>query len=169
MYQSTISQSTEHHLTTQQAELQRRYDTLTRRIAALDTDIGRELDSERKLVLTERRAELAAEREQVAQDLERIARQLADQARPRPTGDAVDKSALRQAIIRSFGSTDLDLLCADVEQDLANDGIELQVNTAIVGGDALPGQVLNLIQYLNRRGYLDYLIKAVRRARPGII
>ncbi len=161
--------ATDHHLKTQQAELQRRYDTLTRRIAALDTDIGRELDSERKLVLAERRAELAAEREQVAQDLERIARQLADQARPRPANDAVDKSALREAIIRSFGATDLDLLCADVEQDLANDGIELQVNTAVVGGDSLPGQVLNLIQYLDRRGYLDHLIKAVRRARPGII
>ncbi len=161
--------ASDHHLRTQQAELQRRYDTLTRRIAALDTDIGRELDSERKLVLTERRAELAAEREQVAQDLERIAGQLADPTRSRPAGDAVDKSALREAIIRSFGATDLALLCADVEQDLANDGIELQVNTAVVGGDALPAQVLNLIQYLDRRGYLDYLIKAVRRARPGII
>ena len=42
-------------------------------------------------------------------------------------------------------------------------------NTAVVGDDTLPGQVLNLIQYLDRRGYLDYLIKATRRARPGII
>jgi hypothetical protein len=169
MSQSTISQSTAHHLKTQQTELQRRYDTLTRRIAALDTDLGRELDSERKLVLAERRAELAAERERVAQDLERINQSSVEQARPRPAGDAVDKSALREAIIRRFGSTDLDLLCADVEQDLANDGIELQVNTAVVGGDSLPGQVLNLIQYLDRRGYLDYLVNAVRRARPGII
>jgi hypothetical protein len=161
--------ASEQHLKTQQHELRRRYDTLTRRIAALDTDLGRELDSERKLVLAERRVELAAEREQVAQDLEHIAKQSADQARPRPAGDAGDKSALRQAIIRSFGSTDLDLLCADVEQDLANDGIELQVNTAVVGGDSLPGQVLSLIQYLDRRGYLDYLIQAVRRARHGVI
>ena len=76
---------------------------------------------------------------------------------------------MREAIIRSFGSTDLDLLCADVEQDLANDGIELQVNTAVVGGDSLPGQVLELIQHLDRRGYLDYLVNAVRRARPGTI
>jgi hypothetical protein len=82
---------------------------------------------------------------------------------------AVDKRALREAIIKNFGQTDLDLLCADVEQDLANDGIDLQVNTAIVGGNSLPAQVLNLIQYLDRRAYLDYLVKAVRRARPGII
>ena len=76
---------------------------------------------------------------------------------------------MREAIIRSFGATDLDLLCADIEQDLANDGIDLQVNTAVVGGDSLPGQVLELIQYLDRRGYLDYLVNAVRRARPGTI
>jgi hypothetical protein len=43
------------------------------------------------------------------------------------------------------------------------------VNTAVVGGDSLPGQVLSLIQYLDRRGYLDYLIQAVRRARHGVI
>jgi hypothetical protein len=29
--------------------------------------------------------------------------------------------------------------------------------------------VLNLIQFLDRRGYLNYLIQAVRRARPEII
>ena len=142
---------------------------LTEHVAALDADLDVELDNERKLTLRERRERLAAEREQVAQDLERIVRQPADQARPRPAGDAVDKVALREAIIRSFGSTDLDLLCADVEQDLANDGIELQVNTAVVGGDSLPGQVLELIQHLDRRGYLDYLVNAVRRARPGTI
>ena len=142
---------------------------LTEHVAALDADLDVELDNERKLTLRERRERLAAEREQVAQDLERIVRQPADQARPRPAGDAVDKVALREAIIRSFGSTDLDLLCADVEQDLANDGIELQVNTAVVGGDSLPGQVLELIQYIDRRGYLDYLVNAVRRARPGTI
>jgi hypothetical protein len=142
---------------------------LTEHVAALDADLDVELDNERKLTFRERRERLAAEREQVAQDLERIVRQPADQARPRPAGDAVDKVALREAIIRSFGSTDLDLLCADVEQDLANDGIELQVNTAVVGGDSLPGQVLELIQYLDRRGYLDYLVNAVRRARPGTI
>jgi len=64
--------ATEKHLKTQLDELQRRYDALTKRISALDTDVGRELDSERKLVLEERRADLAAERDRVLADLTEI-------------------------------------------------------------------------------------------------
>jgi uncharacterized membrane-anchored protein YhcB (DUF1043 family) len=48
-------------------ELARKYEALTKRIAALDGDIVRELDSERKLVLTERKDELAAEREKLVE------------------------------------------------------------------------------------------------------
>lgn len=69
--------STELHLKTQLAELQRQYDTLTKRIAAVVTDIGRELDSERKLVLETRRADLVAERDQIAADMAQIEQQLA--------------------------------------------------------------------------------------------
>lgn len=47
----------EKHLRRQLDELQRRYNSPTEHVAALDTDIGRELDSEHKLVLEERRAE----------------------------------------------------------------------------------------------------------------
>jgi TolB protein len=65
------------HIMTQLRELQMRYDALTKRIAALDTDIGRELDSERKLVLQERQADLLAEREQVMANVEHIELQLA--------------------------------------------------------------------------------------------
>jgi formylglycine-generating enzyme required for sulfatase activity len=68
--------ASEQHLKTQQGELQRRYDTLTKRIAALDTDIGRELDSERKLVLQERRADLDAERKQIMVGLTQVDQQL---------------------------------------------------------------------------------------------
>ncbi len=49
------------HMRTQLDELQRRFDVLARRITALDTDIGRELDSERRLALEARRADLAHE------------------------------------------------------------------------------------------------------------
>lgn len=42
------------------------YDTLTRRLGAIDTDIGRTTDSEARLVLQDRRSELAEERSQVA-------------------------------------------------------------------------------------------------------
>lgn len=64
------------HLETQRNELQRRYTMLTKRITALDTDIGRELDAERKLVLDERRASLVAERKITTRDLEQTERQL---------------------------------------------------------------------------------------------
>jgi len=70
--------ATDRHLGVQRDELQRRYDTLTKRIAALDTDIGREWDSERKLVLHERRADLVGERDLIARDIVRIEQQLAE-------------------------------------------------------------------------------------------
>ena len=50
-------------------ELQSRYDALTGRIVALDVDISRELDSERRKTLSDRRIELATEREKVASDI----------------------------------------------------------------------------------------------------
>lgn len=76
-YPQSPGSSSRRHLETQHAELQRRYDTLTQRLAAVDTDIDRELDSERKFVLQARRADLAAERNQVDADMERIELQLA--------------------------------------------------------------------------------------------
>lgn len=66
------SDATTRHLRLQLTELQNRYETLSKRIAALDTDIGRELDSERKLVLQERRSDLAAERDQVMAELAEV-------------------------------------------------------------------------------------------------
>jgi hypothetical protein len=93
--------------------------------------------------------------------------------RPQPTpGTAAasfDKRALREAMIPAFSIADLEILCDDVEADLESDGVKLQVNLETVGGSSKPAQVLNLIQYLDRRGYLAYLVAAVRRVRPGII
>jgi len=88
-------------------------------------------------------------------------------AMPRRT--AVDKRALREAMLQALSLEDLEILCADVEQDLADDGIGVQVNLEMVGGTGKAGKTLNLIQYLDRRGYLAYLVTAVRRVRPGII
>ncbi len=73
---STLSPSQRRHLETQLTEFEKRHATLTKRIDALDTDIGRELDSERKLALVERRQELVDERQQVAEQLAIIERQL---------------------------------------------------------------------------------------------
>jgi hypothetical protein len=64
------------HLQQKLVELQSKYDTLSRRIAAIDTDIGRELDSERRWALKERRQGLMTEREQAASEKARIERQL---------------------------------------------------------------------------------------------
>jgi len=50
-------------------ELQASYDALTGRIVALDVDIAREVDSERRKVLLDRRTELAIERERTAADI----------------------------------------------------------------------------------------------------
>lgn len=54
------------------ARLLTQYETWTRRIAALDIDIGRTLNSLEKQVLEERRGEVVAEREKVADQMEEI-------------------------------------------------------------------------------------------------
>lgn len=66
------------HQETQRQELDRRYKKLSERIAALDTDLGVETDSERKLSLKERREQVIAEREEVTSKLREIEPQLAD-------------------------------------------------------------------------------------------
>jgi hypothetical protein len=97
--------------------------------------------------------------------------QLAEFARPispPPAGD-VDRRALREAMVQTFSLEDLEVLCADVEETLKDAGLPVQVNLEVVGGGGKRAKVLNLIQYLDRRGYLGYLVDAVRRARPGLI
>ena len=90
--------------------------------------------------------------------------------RPATKGGApVDKRALREAMMKAFSMDEIEILCSDVQEALAEDGKELQVNLDVIGGDSKGVQVLNLITYLERRGYLGYLEQAVREARPGIV
>ena len=70
---------------------------------------------------------------------------------------------------QAFSVAELEVLCADVEQAMRKDGIREQVNLDIVGDGTKTLKVLKLIQHLDRRGYLKYLIDAVRATRPGII
>ena len=49
--------------------MQTDYDTLTRRIVAIDLDISREMDSDRRAVLKAKRDDLAREREKIASDI----------------------------------------------------------------------------------------------------
>ena len=91
-----------------------------------------------------------------------------------PATDEVDKWALREALVSKFSLEDLQELCYFVEQALEQDGVEvmgrpLQVNLEILGGSGKRAKVLNLIQYLDRRGYLGYLVAAMRQLRPGSI
>jgi CHAT domain len=87
---------------------------------------------------------------------------------PSPS-DNVDPRALRTKMIESFNREDLELLCADVEADLRQNGIAELVNLEMVGGSGIPAIVLNLIKHMERRRLLPYLVKAVRSARPGLI
>jgi len=90
--------------------------------------------------------------------------------RPATKGGApVDKRALREAMMKAFSMDEIEILCSDVQEALAQDGVELQVNLDVIGGDSKGVQVLNLITYLERRGHLGYLEQAVREARPGIV
>lgn len=68
--------SREKDLRTQLEELQKKYDTLSKRIAALDIDVGRALDNLTKQVREEERVEKKTERDKVAAEMEDIERQL---------------------------------------------------------------------------------------------
>lgn len=81
----------------------------------------------------------------------------------------VDLRILREAMVQFFNMAELAELCLDVQETLKDAGINLEVNMEMVGGDGKRAKVLNLILYLDRRGYLSYLVRAVRKARPEII
>ena len=87
------------------------------------------------------------------------------------TAMVVDQHTLREVIVEHFTLDEEEMLCADIKQDLANDGVELNLDLDAVGGPTQgePAMVLSLITYLDRRGYLSYLVKAVRQARPGFL
>jgi len=80
-----------------------------------------------------------------------------------------DKRALREAMVAGFSVAELEVLCSDLEADLAASGTPLAVNLELVGGNDKAQRVLHLIEYLDRRGLLAALAAAVRRARPGTV
>ena len=83
---------------------------------------------------------------------------------PQPTMDARD---LRNLIVEHFDKEGLAELCAEVQADLEVRAINLQVNPDMVGGSSKTNIVLNLINYLEHRGYRGCLEVAVRRLRPN--
>lgn len=82
---------------------------------------------------------------------------------------AVSKRDLRSLMIGSFDIDELDALCLDAQVLLEEAEIELPVSVEMVGGGSKTAIVMNLIEYFDRRGYLEYLVEAVRNARPGKI
>lgn len=83
--------------------------------------------------------------------------------------NTVDGRALREVIVQAFSVEELQILCDDIQHEIKNLGIELEIDLDIIGGNTKPTKVLNLIKYLERRGYYDILVETVRRTRPGII
>lgn len=86
-----------------------------------------------------------------------------------PQEEKIDPRALRNAMSTAFAKEDLEVLCADVETLMKEDGLSEQFNLEIVGGSGKVGIILNLIKHLENRRQLHYLVKAVRSTRPGII
>ena len=69
---TVLTPSQRRHMEQEYSELQRRYDSLSRSIAALDIDISRALEEYRKQPLEERRAERVTERNQAAARMAQI-------------------------------------------------------------------------------------------------
>ena len=81
----------------------------------------------------------------------------------------VDKTELRRRMLRKFDDERLRLLCDDINTRLERAGSDVRVSPAIVGGRGLEIIIANLIDYLDRRGLLSFLLDAVRSEEPGII
>ncbi len=88
--------------------------------------------------------------------------------RPESEQRIPDKRKLREAIVSAYSIEDLELLCADLEQDLMDKNNPLRVSLDIIGGSTLPAKVLNLIDYMDRRGHLGVLANRVRKERPNL-
>jgi hypothetical protein len=80
---------------------------------------------------------------------------------------ALDKTAFRQWLVGHFSRADVELLCADVQGQLAREGHVVQVSLEITGGDGLEQQCLKLIEYLDNRGHLEALVRTALSKRPG--
>lgn len=88
-------------------------------------------------------------------------------ASPAAPPQPIDRRALREAMAQLFSLDELATLCDDIQQDLAANGIRMTVSLEEVGGSGKEGKIRELIGYLDRRGYLHYLVAAVRKERPG--
>jgi hypothetical protein len=78
-----------------------------------------------------------------------------------------DKVTLRDFMVKRFEQADLMVLCADLEEKLKDRPPKnTQINLEVVGGGSRPIQVLNLIRFMDNRGWYDELVAAVCAMRP---
>ena len=76
---------------------------------------------------------------------------------------------LRTFMSEAFSKEELAALCFDLTATLQTREIQTRIDLSIVGGATLPSMILNLIQYVTRRGWYDDLVRQVRIARPNAI
>jgi hypothetical protein len=90
------------------------------------------------------------------------------QGAPAPSPDRV---TLRNFIVKQFKSAELAVLCTDLSQMLVNRGMSTeQFDMGIVSGsDNIVTQALDLIGFMQRRGWYEVLVESIRAARPGMI
>ena len=83
----------------------------------------------------------------------------------------INQTLLRGKIVDAFSSEDMELLCADIEQKLKDTGITLKVSWDDIGGGSSrkENKVLKLIDYLDRRGHLEFLVTAIKQKRENLI
>lgn len=84
-----------------------------------------------------------------------------------PIPTKVNKRNLRQEIVEHFSLSELKILCADINQDFEDNNIDMKVDL-----DEFPGgkteKILDLIEHLDKKRRLSYLVFAVRREFPEI-
>ena len=85
----------------------------------------------------------------------------------RDVSNMISNRSLRLALMKAFDESDLKTLCADIKEDLKRDEVEMEIDLEIVGGTNKEAKIVNLIEYLERRDSLVYLINAARRSRDN--
>ena len=80
----------------------------------------------------------------------------------------VNKRSLRSALMKGFAESELQVLCADIKEDLKHEGVDLNLDLEIVGGTNKENKIVNLIEYLERRDLLEYLVTAAQQERRNL-
>ena len=86
----------------------------------------------------------------------------------KPKTDMPDKVTLRNFIATNFNlrQGDFDLLCENLTEKYKSKGVKVSMDD--ISGNTAPLAALNLIGYMERRGWLPYLVEEVRAERPDV-